>query len=204
MLANTLSKLYDDEIINWSEGATMAKRILVLQGSGRKNKNTHTLAQSFIKGAEASGNEVTYLQLAGLNINECLDCKHCFTHEGKCVQDDDMQDIYALLHSHDMLVLATPIYFFGMTALTRAPLDRMYAGIGKPFSINSMALLVTFQDSDETIVQPIIDQFDNMVQYCKYENKGTVYAHDLNSEEDIQSHPALKDAYDLGFSLANE
>lgn len=180
----------------------MTKKILVLQGSGRKNKNTHTLAQSFINGAEASGNEITYVQLAGMDINECIDCKHCFTHEGQCVQNDDMQKIYALLHTHDMLVLATPIYFFGMTALIRGPLDRMYAGIGKPFHISSMALLVTFQDSDETIVQPIIEQFNNMVQYCKYENVGTVYAHGLNSEDDIESHPALQDAYDLGFGLA--
>lgn len=179
----------------------MTKKILVLQGSGRKNKNTHTLAQSFIEGAEEAGNEVTYMQLAGSNINECIDCKHCFTHEGECVQDDDMQEIYELLYTHDTLVLATPIYFFGMTALIRGPLDRMYAGIGKPFNIKSMAMLVTFQDSDETIVKPIIDQFDNMVAYCKYENKGTVYAHGLNKEEDINTHPALKEAYNLGKSI---
>ena len=164
--------------------------------------NTATLAQSFCEGAEEEGHEVTFIDIAEKNINGCRDCKYCFSHEGVCVQKDDMTEIYEHLHSHDVLVLATPIYFFGMSAQIKAPLDRMYAGLGKPFKISAMALLATFQDSNETIIQPMIDQFEIMNNFCKYDNLGVVYAGGLNvDEEDIALHPAREEAYQLGKSI---
>lgn len=180
----------------------MSKRILIFQGSPRKKKNTATLTQEFIRGAEETGNEVTLINVTDYAINGCIDCKHCLTHEGVCSQKDGMQDIYKLLHQHDMLVLATPVYFFGMTSQVKAPLDRMFAGIGKPFSIDSMALLVTFQDSNESIVQPLLDQYKIMTSFCQYEDKGIVYASGLNSDEDIKQHHSLEKAYELGKSVS--
>lgn len=180
----------------------MSKKILVLQGSARKGKNTATLAGFFCQGAEEAGNEVTYIDIADKNINGCLDCKHCFKHEGQCCQQDDMQEIYGYLRTHDVLVLATPVYFFGMTSQIKAPLDRMYAGIFKPFNITEMALLTTFQDSNESIVQPMIDQYKVMTDYCKYKDRGIVYVSDLNTdEEDIKKSPKLEEAYKLGLSI---
>lgn len=179
----------------------MGKNILVLQGSGRKAKNTAELARSFCSAAEEAGNEVTYVELTGLSIGGCIDCKHCWKNNGECSQKDDMTQIYEYLHAADIVVLATPIYFFGMTAQIKAPLDRMYAGIGKSFGIEAMALLCTFQDSDESIMQPIIDQYLNMTNYCKYENLGVVYASGLNNEDDIKTHDALRQARELGASI---
>lgn len=180
----------------------MSKKVLVLQGSARKAMNSSILARSFCRGAEEAGNKVSYLTLAGKNIQGCLDCKHCFAHDGTCIQEDDMQEIYTLLRTYDVLVLATPVYFFGMTAQIKAPLDRMYAGVGKPFNISSIALLATFQDSDESIVQPMIDQFKIMANFCRYENLGVVYASGLNvDKEDIRKNIALEKAYDLGKSI---
>ena len=180
----------------------MAKKILVLQGSARKGMNTATLAQSFCKGAEEAGNQVTFIEISGMNINGCKDCKHCFSHEGVCFQKDDMTEIYEHLRTHDVLVIATPVYFFGMTSQIKAPLDRMYAGLGKPFNISAMALLATVQDSDESIIQPMVDQFKVMTGYCKYDNLGVVYAGGLNEDRvDIQAHPALEKAYKLGKSI---
>lgn len=181
----------------------MSRKILVLQGSARKNRNTATLAKEFCRGAEEAGHEITYISLAGMTINGCRDCKHCFSHEGQCIQQDDMQKIYEYLHTHDTLVLATPVYFFGMTAQIKAPLDRMYAGLGKPFGIKSMALLVTFQDSNEAIVQPLIDQYRIMTEFCKYQDEGMVYVNDLNVDEvDINKSPKLQDAFELGRSFS--
>ena len=180
----------------------MSKKILVLQGSARKGMNTATLAQAFCKGAKEVGHEVTFIEIAGKNINGCKDCKYCFNHDGVCIQNDDMTEIYELLHSYDILVLATPIYFFGMTAQIKAPLDRMYAGLGKPFNISAMALLATFQDSNEAIIQPMIDQFEIMNNFCRYDNLGVVYAGGLNvDKDDIAAHPAQKEAYQLGKSI---
>lgn len=181
----------------------MGKKILVLQGSARKNQNTATLAKEFCRGAEEAGHEVTFVTLACMTINGCKDCKYCFSHEGQCVQKDDMQELYSHLHSHDVLVLATPVYFFGMTAQIKAPLDRMYAGLGKPFNISSTVLLVTFQDSNEQIVQPLIDQYKIMADFCKYEDQGIIYANGLNTDgEDINNSPKLQKAYELGKSIS--
>ena len=101
--------------------------ILVLNGSPRKNGNTAKMIEAFVRGAQENGNSVTVMDVCRMNIRGCLACEHCHVKEkGKCIQSDDMQKIYTLLDSSQMLVLASPIYYHNMTGQLKCAIDRFY------------------------------------------------------------------------------
>ena len=83
--------------------------ILVVTGSPRKGGNTEILADAFAQAAKESGHEVTVRKLSRLKVGPCLACEYCFTHDGVCVQNDDMNEILLDVHKADMLVLASPM-----------------------------------------------------------------------------------------------
>lgn len=101
--------------------------ILVISGSPRKGGNTEIMVQAFAEGARESGNQVVVKEMSGLKVAPCLACEYCFTHDGVCVQKDDMTAILEEVDRADMLVFASPIYWFGMAAQVKAVIDRLYA-----------------------------------------------------------------------------
>ena len=110
-------------------------KITILNGSPRHNGNTQIMADTFAKAAQENGHTATVLNIANLHIRGCMDCKYCYSHEGKCVQDDDMKKVFAELSDTDLLVFASPVYWFDITAQLKTVIDRMYAwgSIGFPF-----------------------------------------------------------------------
>lgn len=132
----------------------MSKKIVVISGSPRVDGNSEMLADAFIEGARQIGNSVTVFSAGRMNIRGCLDCKYCFTHDGECIQKDDMQDIYPALRQADILVLASPVYWCGLTSQIKSVIDRMFAGCRKPFPITSVALLAVYGSSDANVVWP--------------------------------------------------
>ena len=104
----------------------MSKRILVIDGSPRPGKNTDRLCDAFIQGAEAAGNTAVKFRVAGKKIGGCIHCMQCYKN-GPCAQKDDMIPLYDEIERADMIVLASPIYFWQITAQTKAVIDRMYA-----------------------------------------------------------------------------
>ena len=107
--------------------------ILVVTGSPRKGGNTEIMADVFAETAKTSGHEVIVRRLSALKVAPCLDCTYCFTHDGVCIQKDDMNDILQDLNQADLLVLASPIYWFDISAQTKCFIDRMYAFGKKDF-----------------------------------------------------------------------
>ncbi len=110
--------------------------IIVLNGSPRRNANTQTMAETFCKGATEAGHNTQILNIASMNIKGCLACQYCFAHEGKCVQKDDMQQVLDAIDQADMVVFASPIYWFDITAQTKTVIDRMYARASTGFHFN--------------------------------------------------------------------
>ena len=106
----------------------MSKKIVILNGSPRKKGNTSALVKSFTEGAEASGNTVTEFFLGGMNIHGC---RGCFGgHSSKdcpCVQQDDMNQIYPAVRDCDVIVLASPLYYWNMSGQLRSAVDRLFA-----------------------------------------------------------------------------
>lgn len=179
----------------------MSKKILVIAGSPRLGGNSDTLADAFIAGAKEAGHEVTKFNVAKMHINGCQDCKYCFSHDAQCVQQDDMQQIYPHFAGADILVLATPVYFFGMTAQIRAFLDRLYAYAYKGFHITGTALLILCGDTDPAIMDPPIAEFNNFAAFAKLENKGVVKAAGVNDKGEIDGNAALQEARQLGKNI---
>ncbi len=103
-------------------------RILALNGSPRPNGNTKGMVEAFREGAATAGHQVDVVDVCRLKINGCLACEYCHTKgQGTCVQKDDMQKVYALLKEAEMLVIASPIYYHGISGQLKCVIDRFYA-----------------------------------------------------------------------------
>ena len=122
-------------------------KITVLMGSPR-NKNTFALAEAFSEGAKEAGHDVEIINVGKMKIAGCLACEYCHTRGGgKCIQEDDMQKIYPALAETDMFVLASPIYYFTMTAQIQAAIQRIYA-IDHPPKAKKAAMLLSSMSPD--------------------------------------------------------
>ena len=124
-------------------------KIVVLNGSPRKGGNTEIMTQAFAEAARKNQNEVSVLDVASMNICGCLGCKYCWAHKGECVQKDDMGKVFEALVDADMVVFASPIYWFDITAQMKTVIDRLYAGGSVGFHFHKTALLL-----DAAAVEP--------------------------------------------------
>ena len=101
----------------------MGKKILVLSGSPRKGGNSDYLCDRFIAGAQEAGHEAVKIFISGKKVGYCRACYAC-KNTGKCVQKDDMEEILAKMLAADVLVLASPVYFYSIDAQIKTVLDR--------------------------------------------------------------------------------
>lgn len=182
----------------------MSKKIVILNGSPRKNGNTSALVKSFTEGAEASGNMITEFFLDSMNIHGC---KGCFRgHSSKdcpCVQKDDMDQIYPTVRDCDVIVLASPLYYWNMSGQLGTAIDRLFAleegdhnflrGHGR-----ASALLMAAEGTD---FKDVLLYYDHLMEHLKWENLGQILAGGNGDIGDIDSKPELKLAYDLGKSI---
>ena len=117
-------------------------KIAILNGSPRK-ENTAAMIEAFREGAEEAGHEVEVLHVGKMKINGCLACEYCHTKgDGKCIQKDDLEKIMPAYLESDMVVFASPIYYFAPTAQLEAAWQRVYC-IGKPAKATKAALLLS-------------------------------------------------------------
>lgn len=146
-------------------------KILVLNGSPRLNGNTIYMVNAFKDGAEAAGHTVTVENVSHMNINGCMGCEYCHTKEkGVCVQKDDMQKLYKEILSADMLVFASPIYYFTLSAQLQSVIHRTYA-IDIPKNIKKTALIMS--SGSAYVYGPAIAQYyQSIVEYWQVENVG--------------------------------
>ena len=137
----------------------MSRSIVVLSGSPRKDGNTVRLTEAFIDGAQATGKEIALFSVAGLRIGGCRGCGHCFKHQGVCIQTDDMPPILDALRKADVLVLASPVYFFSVTAQIKLAIDRFFALLEVGTPVKRAALLMTCGDAKKAAAEPAVSMF---------------------------------------------
>lgn len=101
-------------------------KVLALSGSPRRKGNTETLLRAVLRGAEAAGGEIEVVRLYDLRIQPCIGCGGC-DKTGECVLEDDMQELYPKILAAQRVILASPIYFYGITAQAKAFVDRCQA-----------------------------------------------------------------------------
>ena len=126
-------------------------QILVLNGSPRQKGNTKKMIDAFAEGAESAGHQVDVVDVCQKQIGGCMACEYCHTKgKGVCVQKDDMQEVYALLKQADMLVLASPIYYHGLSGQLKCTLDRFYAAAypSRPPHLKKAAMFLSSGDAD--------------------------------------------------------
>lgn len=115
-------------------------KILVLCGSARKHGNSNTLADSFIRGAEEAGHEVSRLDCSRLDVHQCLGCWKCGMN-GPCVQKDDFEKVRELILPADAVVFVSPMYYFAIAAKLKIVIERFFA-INTPITGNKKACLI--------------------------------------------------------------
>ena len=169
-------------------------KILVLNGSPRPNKNTAAFVQRFTKGAEDAGHQVEVLQVGTMKINGCIGCEFCKGNSGgECAIKDDMQKVYSSLEKADILVLASPVYYWSLTSQLQATISRFYAtNIPHP---KKYALILTSASDD--VYDSILAQYHRILDYFDAIDMGifTAYGSERHQEEKLQ------EIYDFGNRL---
>lgn len=177
-------------------------KIVVLVGSVRNNGNTDLLARAFVEGAREK-NDVEVVSVADYKVNPCIGCNTCFSRENnQCFQEDDMKLIYEKLMEADIIVAASPVYFYGISAQLKAVVDRLHTPLRNKFHVKKMALLLVGAATLPELFDSIKLQYNMILNYFKLENAGMVLVHGVKDIGDMKEHPALREAYDLGLSLS--
>lgn len=136
--------------------------VLVLFGSPRKNGNTIELVKAFAEVLEAKGHQVSQAYLNDMSITPCQGCAACM-HEGVCVLDDDMDKLKDEIMKADLLVFATPVYWFTVSAQMKAVMDRSLAFMDENYNSRikgkKAVTLMTCGSEDHAVCQPALDTF---------------------------------------------
>ncbi|WP_343008214.1 flavodoxin family protein [Parolsenella catena] len=174
--------------------------IVVLSGSPRKGANTDTMVDTFAEAAHEGGHTVEVVRVAGKKIAGCLGCQYCFEHEGACVQKDDMAGVVESLKNADMVVFASPIYWFDITAQEKAVIDRLYAFGATGFSFTKTALLL--DSHSKGVYDAAIAMYKATCAYCKWEDQGIVTISGMTERDSMASSPKLEEVRELARKLA--
>ena len=170
--------------------------ILILSGSPRKGGNTDLLVEAFVKGASQK-HHVEVVSVHDYKVNSCMGCNACFRNESyTCVQKDDMPLIYEKMAVADMLVIASPVYFYGISAQLKAVIDRCHNPIRDTFPIQKMAILLVGAAS-----LPELFDAQLCLNFFKMEDAGRVLVRRVKDKGDIKNTDALNEAFELGENI---
>ena len=186
------------------------KKILVLLGSPRKKGNSTTLAKQIVKGAESAGAEVETVYLNGLKMKPCQGCYACKKENSKgCVVDDDMQSLYPKVTASDAMVIASPVYWFTMTAQTKIFMDRLFGMFDASYTVNPLhkkriAIAMSYGDTDPFTSGCVnaLRSFQDAFKYVGARIEGMVYGTAEEPGEISSNAVLMQQAEDLGKKLA--
>lgn len=165
-------------------------RILVLNGSPRPKGNTKQMVEAFREGANSSGHQVDVVDVCQKKIGGCIACEYCHTKgKGVCIQKDDMQEIYALLKDAEMLVIASPIYYHGISGQLKCVIDRFYSAAypTKPPKLKKVSMILS--SGDANMYEGALFSFKgDFLDYLGLENMGvfTAYGAENGSETKLE------------------
>ncbi len=180
----------------------MSKNILIISTSPRKKGNTNALAKSFAEGAKDAGNQVELVSLYDRTINFCRGCLAC-QKTGKCVIRDDANEIVEKMYEADVLVFATPIYYYEMCGQMKTMLDRANPLYDSDYKFKDIYLLTAAAEDEETASDGAVNGLRCWIScFERAELKGVVKAHGVNDEGNIKGSKALEDAFNMGAGIA--
>ena len=174
------------------------KRVIVISTSLRRGSNSDMLADRFVEGAKAAGNEVEKISLVGKDIQFCKGCFAC-QQLGRCVIKDDVNDIMAKVLEADVVAWATPIYYYEMSGQMKTLIDRMNAMYSQEYKFRDVYLLTTATDDDPETPKRAETGLTGWIDcYPKSRLAGTLFCGGVNEAREIQGNPKLQEAYEMG------
>ena len=174
------------------------KRVFVISTSLRKGSNSDMLADQFAEGAKAAGHEVEKISLVGKNIQFCKGCLGC-QKLGRCVINDDVNDIIAKVLQADVICWATPIYYYEMSGQMKTLIDRMNAMYEQDYHFREIYLLTTAAENEtETPKRAEIGLTGWIDCYPKSHLAGHLFCGGVNDAREIEGNTKLREAFELG------
>lgn len=179
----------------------MAKKVLVISTSMRERSNSEALADAFIEGAKAAGNDVEKVSLRGKNISFCRGCLACLK-KGACVIQDDAPAITEKMKGAEVIAWATPIYYYEMSGQMKTMIDRANSLYDSDYAFRDIYFLSAAAEEEEGTDSRAIQGLEGWIAcYERARLKDTVFAGGVNGAGEMEGHPALKKAYDMGRSV---
>lgn len=179
----------------------MNKRVLIISSSSRRNGNSDQLAEAFKKGAVSAGNQVEKIFLANKNIGYCRGCNFCKHNDGKCAFKDDMEEILNSMLLADVIVLASPVYYYNINAQMKTLIDRTYARFMELKNKEMYYILSCADDTHECIDEAVHALHGFSVCLPGSKEMGTVYGCGLPSHGDVEGKPVLEEAFRMGAAV---
>lgn len=178
----------------------MAKNVLVLIGSPRHGGNTELLCDEFIRGAETTGANVKKIFIQDYDINYCMGCSECYKQEkSNClVFDDDMKLILDEFEKADVIVFASPVYFYTITGQIKTVIDRMTPRYQK-FIQKDVYMIVLGITGDEDNLNRAVEDFRGFLDCMPGPvEKGVLKVTGVWNEGDVKDSSKMKEAYGMG------
>ena len=177
------------------------KKVLILEGSPRANGNSCILSGEFARGAEEAGHSVEKVLVARKKLSGCLGCNACYRSGGVCVQKDDMAEIREKMLEADVIVLASPIYFYSMTAQMKTLIDRTYAFFNE-LKGKTFYFIITCAATDASFTETMLASLRGFT-CCVPEAKegGVVLGIGAMEAGEVRTSTAMQQAYEMGKNL---
>ena len=176
----------------------MSKKVLVLSTSLRNGSNSEMLADEFVRGAKESGNSVEKISLTDKSIGFCKGCLVC-QKQKRCVLHDDADAIVQNMLNANVIVFATPIYYYGMCGQMKTMLDRGNPLFFSNYAFRDIYLLASAADEEESAMDGAINGLRGWIAcFEKARLAGTVFGGGVDSPGAINGQSALRKAYEMG------
>ena len=176
----------------------MKKNVLILSTSFRKGGNSESLANAFAQGAQEAGNQVEFVSLRDKRIGFCRGCLACLKR-GTCVIDDDAVEIVEKMKHADVLVFATPVYYYSVSGQLKTMLDRANSLYGSDYRFTDVYLLATAAEDETTTVEGAEKAVQGWVDcFGRAKLSGVIFAGGVNDVGDIAGHKGLAEAHEAG------
>lgn len=177
------------------------KKVLVLSGSPRQGGNSDLLCDEFVKGARAAGHDVEKVFVRSQKIAYCNACYYCQSHPGECALKDDMAGILDKMQAADVLVLASPVYFYSIDAQMKALIDRCVARWTQMPNKEFYYIMTSAEDSP-TVMDCTLACFRGFAACLDgSQEKGVLYGKGVYEKGEVKDKPVFKQAYEMGLHV---
>lgn len=177
------------------------KNILIISTSPRKNSNSQALALAFAQGAEAAGHQVDFVSLRGKTVNFCRGCFVC-QEKRRCVIHDDADQLCQKALGADVLVFATPIYYYEMSGQLKTLLDRFNPLFPSDYAFTDVYLLTAAAEEEATVPQRAVSGVEGWIAcFERARLAGSVFMGGVTEAGENPEHPALEQARRMGQSV---